>query len=147
MASEEPGPGQQYALQASKHIATLRKARPGIIIEIRRCPAHKGVAGNEKADEWAKIAAAQPDARGVEWLSYLDRNEARAMPLPRSLAHLKREISEKKWVEACQWAGGRTSKTNTECPKARGRTARLLRVPRGLPLDGGGGISPFLAHA
>jgi len=28
------------------------------------------------------------------------------MPLPRSLAHLKREISEKKWVEARQWAGG-----------------------------------------
>jgi Zn finger protein HypA/HybF involved in hydrogenase expression len=26
------------------------------------------------------------------------------MPLPRSLAHLKREISEKKWVEARQWA-------------------------------------------
>jgi len=32
------------------------------------------------------------------------------MHLPRSLANLKREISEKKWVEACQWAGGRTSK-------------------------------------
>ena len=93
MASEEPGPG---------HIATLRKARPGIIIEIRWCPAHKGVAGNEKADEWAKIAAEEPDARGVEWLSYSDRNEARAMPLPRSLAHLKREISEKKWAEARQ---------------------------------------------
>jgi len=87
---------QQYALQARKHIATLRKARPGIIIEIRWCLAHKGVAGNEKADEWAKIAAEEPDARGVEWLSYSDRNEARAMPLPRFLAHLKREITEKK---------------------------------------------------
>jgi len=30
------------------------------------------------------------------------------MPLPRSLAHLKREISEK-WAEARQWAGGRAS--------------------------------------
>ena len=69
LAVEEPGPGQQYALQARKHIATLRKARPGIIVEIRWCPAHKGVAGNEKADEWAKIAAEEPDARGVEWLS------------------------------------------------------------------------------
>jgi hypothetical protein len=38
---------------------------------------------NEKADEWAKLAAEKPDAHGVE-------------PLPRSLAHLKREISEKK---------------------------------------------------
>jgi len=61
MASDEPGPGQQYALQARKHIATLRKARPGITIEIRWCPAHKGIAGNEKADEWAKIAAEEPD--------------------------------------------------------------------------------------
>jgi len=40
MASDEPGPGQQYALQARKHIATLRRARPGIVIEIRWCPAH-----------------------------------------------------------------------------------------------------------
>jgi len=110
MASDEPGPGQQYALQARKHIATLRRARPGIIIEIRWCPAHKGIAGNEKADEWAKIAAEEPDTRGVEWLNYSDRTEVWAMPLPRSLANLKREISEKKWAEACQWAGGRTSK-------------------------------------
>jgi len=29
--------------------------------------------------------------------------------LPRSLANLKREISGKKWSEARQWAGGRTS--------------------------------------
>jgi len=64
IAYEEPGLGQQYALQARKHIATLRKARPGVIIEIQWCPAHKGVAGNEKADEWAKIAAEEPDARG-----------------------------------------------------------------------------------
>jgi len=92
-----PGPGQQYAPQARKHIATLRRARPEIV-EIRWCPAQKGVAGNEKADEWAKIAAEEPDTRGVEWLSYLDQAGARAMPLPISLAHLKREISEKKWA-------------------------------------------------
>jgi len=88
MASEELGPSQKYALQARKHITVLQKARPGIIIEIRWCPAHKGIAGNEKADEWAKIAAEEPDARGVEWLRYLDRAEARVMPVPRSLAHL-----------------------------------------------------------
>jgi len=45
----------EYALQARKHIATLRKARAGIAIEIRWCPAHKEVTGNEKADEWAKM--------------------------------------------------------------------------------------------
>jgi len=40
MASDEPGPGKQYALQARKHIASLRRDRPGIIIEIRWCLAH-----------------------------------------------------------------------------------------------------------
>jgi len=99
MASEEPDPGQQYALQARKHIATLQRSRPDIIIEIRWCPAHKGVAGNEKA-RVGRDYAEEPETHRVEWLSYLDRAEARAMPLPRSLAHLKREISKKKWVEA-----------------------------------------------
>jgi len=56
-------PGQRYALQTRKRIAVLRKARPCIIIEIQWCPAHKGVPGNEKADEWAKLAAEKPDAR------------------------------------------------------------------------------------
>jgi len=39
------------------------------------------------------------------------------MPLPGSLAHLKREISEKKWVEARQWAGGRTSRKKYRVPR------------------------------
>jgi len=54
------------------------------------------------------------------------------MPLPRSLANLKREISEKKWAEARQWAGGWTSKTKYGCRKARGRTVQWLGAPRGL---------------
>jgi len=85
MASEEPGPGQQYAIQARKHIAVLRRARPGVTIEIWWCPAHKCIACNEKADEWAKIAAEKPGTRGVE----------NPGALPRSLVSLKREISEK----------------------------------------------------
>lgn len=39
---------------------------PEVTIEIRWCTAHKGVAGNEKADEWVKIAADNSTARGVE---------------------------------------------------------------------------------
>jgi len=120
MASGEPGFGQKYALQARKHIAGLRRARPYITIEIRWCPAHKGAPVSEKAEEWANLAAEEPDARGVEWPSYTDRPGARAMPLPRSLARLKQEITEKKWAEARQWAGGRTSSKNygTEEPEA-----------------------------
>jgi len=133
MASDEPGPGQQYALQARKHIASLRRARPGIAIEIRWCPAHKGIAGNEKADEWAKTAAEEPDTRGVEWVSYSDRSEARAMPLPRSLANLKREISEKKWVDSRQWAAAGPRKRSTACQRARGPMVRWPAVLRGLP--------------
>jgi len=121
MASDEPGPGQQCAIQARKHIATLRRARPSITIEIQLCPAHKDIADNEKADEWAKISAEEPDTHRVEWLSYGygDRSEVRALPLPRSLANLKQEISEKKWVKARQWAGGRTSKMKYRMPKGQ----------------------------
>ena len=133
MASEEPGPGQKYSLQARKHIATLRRSRPGIIIGIRWCPAYKRVPGNEKADEWAKLAAEEPDARGVEWLAYSDRAEARSMPLPRSLANIKREISEKKWAETRQWAGGRTSKKKYKMPRSQrpdGTVAGGASAPR-----------------
>jgi len=49
-----------------RHIAALRRARPGIIIEIRWHPAHNGAEVNGKADEWAKLAAEEPDTRGVE---------------------------------------------------------------------------------
>jgi ribonuclease HI len=80
MASDEPGPGEQYAIQVRKHIAVQRRARPGITIEIRWCPAHKGVAGNEKADEWAAIAAEEPDTRGVKWLSYSARQRCGQCP-------------------------------------------------------------------
>jgi len=100
MASDEPCPGQQYALQVRKHITRLRSARRGIVTEIRWCPAHKEVIGNEKADEWAKIAAAQPNTHGVEWLNSSGQMQVWAAPLPRSLANLKWEISEKKWAEA-----------------------------------------------
>jgi ribonuclease HI len=68
MASEEPGPRQMYEIQARKYIAGLRRAGPGIVIEVRWCPAHKGVPENEKADNWAKLVAEEPDAHGVEWL-------------------------------------------------------------------------------
>jgi len=40
------------------------------------------------------------------------------MPLLRSLANLKRGISEKKWVEARRWAGGRASRKKYKMPES-----------------------------
>jgi len=122
MSTDELGPGQKYALEARKHIATLRRTMPDIAIEIRWCPAHEAVEGNEKADEWARLAAHELDTQGeagLEWLTYSDRLEECLMPLPRSLANIKREVAEKKWAEARKWAGGRTSKKKYKMPKGQ----------------------------
>jgi len=93
--------GQTYALQARQAIAALRRQEPAVGIEIHWCPAHKGVPGNEAADEWAKLAASEPDDHRVEWLA---RAEGTRLPVrPTSLAHLRRRTSEKKWPEARSW--------------------------------------------
>jgi len=98
MASEEPSPGQKYAILARQHIEKLRRVRSGITIKIWWCPTNKGIPGNKKADEWAKIAAEKPEVRGVEWL----KEGVHPVLLPRSLAHIKHKISTKKWNEAHQ---------------------------------------------
>jgi len=59
---------------------------------------------NEKADEWAKMAAR--NERGSEQLPYEFSST--------SLAHLKRGIIERKWVEACSWMESRLSKHHME---------------------------------
>ena len=117
IASEEPGPAQQYARQVRKWIAKLRERDRNVRIEFRWCPAHSGVAGNEEADKWAKQAAEEPDARGVKWMGYKDRYGRRLMPPPRSLANLKREISERKWEEAWTWSKKRVRGRKYQMPK------------------------------
>jgi len=54
MTSGDPGPGQKCALEARRHIAALRAKQPNVKIEIRWCPSHQGIEGNEIADQWAK---------------------------------------------------------------------------------------------
>jgi len=86
MTSDEPGP----------HITALRAKEPNIQIEIRWCPSQQGIEGNETADEWAKLAADEPDALGVERLSTTDPDgkvTKRYFPLARSLAKY-REVSQ-----------------------------------------------------
>ena len=81
----------------SRHITALRAKDPNIQIEIRWCPSHQGIEGSEMADEWAKLAADEPDAHWVEWLSTTDPDgkiTKRDFPLPRSLANVKRGFSE-----------------------------------------------------
>ena len=47
IASEEPGPTQEYARQARKWIAKLRERDRKVRIEFWWCPANSGVAGNK----------------------------------------------------------------------------------------------------
>jgi len=82
LVADEPGPGQKSTVMARKWIAVLRAVRPEMRMEIRWCPAHEGGEGNEKADEWAKQAAEEPDTRGVEWLRYGDRYGLGGCPFP-----------------------------------------------------------------
>jgi hypothetical protein len=83
MSSDEPGSGQVYALEARGNIAALRLKKSGIMSELPWCPGHKMVPEIEMADEWAKLAADESDAHGVEHLRrgrYGDQPEVRRLP-------------------------------------------------------------------
>jgi len=60
------------ASKAREHIELLRGARLDIAIRVCWCPAPKVIPANEKADEWANLAAQEPDAEVVERLGYSD---------------------------------------------------------------------------
>jgi len=114
MTSDDPGPGHQYALEAKRHIAILRTKEPNVKIDIRWCPSHQGIEGNEIADEWAKLATDEPDAHGVEWFSTTNPDGStseRKFPLPRSLANVKRGFSEQKRTDTLSWAAKQLART------------------------------------
>ena len=99
ITSDAPGPGQRYALAIAQQAHDLWEQRR-VAVQFRWVPSHSGTAGNEKADEWAKMAAW--NERGSEQLPYEFSST--------SLAHLKRGIAERKRVEACSWIESRLSK-------------------------------------
>jgi len=59
-------------------------------------------------------------------------NGGAGVPLPPSLANLKREISEKKWVETRLWAGGRTSKKKYRMPNSQTPTGAVANSFKGI---------------
>jgi len=126
MTHDEPGPGQTHALQAMQAIAALRKQEPAVEIEIRWCPAHKGIPGYEVVDGWAKQAASKPDAHGVEWLKHADKYGRRAMP-PTSLAHLRRGHWRRSGRKPGRGASGDISTTDM----CSGRNESLTRPQQG----------------
>jgi len=114
MTSDNPGPGQKYALEARRHIAALRAKEPNARIEIRWCPSNQGIEGNEVADKWAKLAAGEPDAHEVEWFSTTNPDGSVSegkFPLPRSFANVKRGFSEQKRADAKGWARKQLART------------------------------------
>jgi len=54
------------------------------------------------------------------------------MPLPRALANIRREISEKKWEEALKWAGERTNGKKYRMPKTQRPNEGVARSPKQL---------------
>lgn len=85
------------------------------------CPAHKGAPGNEKTDEWTRLAAKEPDAHGVEFLGYGDWYGRRRLS-PRSPRPL--EALDHRDQVAGRQRRGRTSKPPTGSTGTGGRRDR-----------------------
>ena len=69
-------------------------------VEIRRC-----LARGQRDRGWVGEARCRRAEQPRRWVAPSQRQiRTRHMPLPASLAHLNRRMSEKKWKEALQWS-------------------------------------------
>ena len=137
--------GQHLAV-ASIEVCTRILARDNEV-SIRWVPAHHGVLGNEKADEYAKAAARGESQRGpASMVPDQYRWET-------SLSHMSRVATEARSRAAARWMADRFGgpRRNYRPPPGRGLRRKLLRgAPKSIAsryyqlLSGHAAIGPFL---
>ena len=143
--SDSIGPGQHLAV-ASIEVCTRILARDNEV-SIHWNPAHHGVLGNEKADEYTKVAVRGESQRGA---AHMVPDQYR---WETSLSHMSR-VATKAWSRAAtRWMADRFGdlRRRYQPPSGRGLRRRLLRgVPKSIAsryyqlLSGHAAIGPYL---
>jgi len=90
--SDEPGPGQVLALRTMNWVDAL--ARKNIQVEYRWVPAHKGIEGNEEADQQATKAAYKHCGKYTE-----TQNPLRFLDYV-YFSHIGQRLTDLKWEES-----------------------------------------------
>ena len=136
------GPGQRFAVAAIESCSQIMSRAN--IVTIRWVPAHQGVPGNEKADEFAKAAAEHnmPDSAVPDELRW-----------ETSLSHMTRVATENRSRRVNQWITERLGdpRRKYKPPLGRGVRRKLLqRAPKHIAsryyqlLSGHAAIGPYL---
>ena len=114
---DRTGPAQALARAAIETVSSLTDRDS--TITLRWTPAHRGVEGNEQADETARRAA--------------EGNEGRAEPsylLEASLAHLSRKTTETRANATEEWIRGNSGRKRRYRPPRGGKMSKALARAR-----------------